>query len=64
MSDVKLSYHGTLVGLALNTPAAIEWADEHLPDDAPRMGKIVYAEPRYVDHIVDGMRNDGLEVND
>jgi hypothetical protein len=62
MADVLSSFDGSLIGLALNTPAAIEWGAEHLPDDAPRLGNIVYVECRYAEDIVLGMREDGLDV--
>lgn len=60
--DVSVSNYGSLVGLTISTPAAREWTDEHLPEDAQWMGNTVYVEPRYVDHIIAGMRGDGLHV--
>lgn len=62
MPDVVVADNGTLVGLALITPAAKDWAAEHLPADAPRLGHVVYVEPRFVAAITDGMADDGLEV--
>jgi hypothetical protein len=62
MTDVIVSNEGSLIGLELNTPGAIEWAAERLPDDAPRLGNIVYIEPRYVADILHGMCVDGLVV--
>jgi hypothetical protein len=62
MVDVSVTNHGSLVGLTMHTEEAQEWANQHLPADAPSMGNTIFAEPRYVEDIVDGMRNDGLEV--
>src|SRR3954469_2414205 len=60
--DVGVVNHGTLVGLTPNTEAAKEWFASHLPDDAPRLGKAVYVEPRYADSIIEGMQGDGLTI--
>lgn len=63
MADFTLADHGSVVILTAVSKAAKAWASEHLPSDAQtwaRHGSVI--EPRYVDAIVDGIINDGLEV--
>lgn len=44
------------------TPAAIEWVEEHIPEDAQRLGNAVAVEHRYISDIVESIQNDGLAV--
>jgi len=44
------------------TPAAFEWVEEHIPEDAPRLGNAVAVEHRYITDIVAGIQGDGLAV--
>jgi hypothetical protein len=37
--DFAVSDHGSIIVLSPCTSAAREWVKEHLPDDAPRIGK-------------------------
>lgn len=60
--DVDVVNHGSLVGFTLLSDAAREWAEENLPEDAPRMGPTIYVEHRYADDIRNGMEGDGLIV--
>ena len=60
--DVDIINHGSLIGFTLLSDAAKDWADEHLPNDAPRMGLTVFVEPRYAEAIREGMEGDGLVV--
>jgi hypothetical protein len=62
LADVEVRDHGTLIGLCANSDAAKEWMTDNLPPDAPRLGSIVYAEPRYADIIIQGMQDDGFTV--
>ena len=62
MADVKIENHGSLVLLRPLTEAASDWLDENISEDAQHFGAAVVVEPRYVEAIVEGMQNDGLEV--
>jgi predicted thioesterase len=42
------------------TPAAFEWIEEHIPEDAQRLGSAVAVEHRFVAGVVEGIQNDGL----
>jgi len=44
------------------TPAAFEWVEQYLPQDAQRLGNAVAVEHRYIAEIVAGIQNDGLAV--
>ena len=44
------------------TPAAFDWIEEHIPEDAQRLGNAVAVEHRYISDIVAGIQNDGLAV--
>ncbi len=62
MADVKIENHGSLVLIRPLTEAASDWLDENISEDAQHFGGAVVVEPRYVEAIVEGMQNDGLEV--
>ncbi len=62
MADVNIENHGSLVLIRPLTEAASDWLDENISEDAQHFGGAVVVEPRYVEAIVEGMRNDGLEV--
>ena len=62
MADVKIENHGSLVLIQPLTEAASDWLDENISEDAQLFGGAVVVEPRYVEAIVEGMQNDGLEV--
>ena len=55
--------HGSVWILEALTPAADDWVNEHLPDDVLTWGRNgVVVERRYIDDIIDGIINDGLEI--
>lgn len=60
--DVRVDNHGSIMLLNPLTQAGEAWMDEHLPADALTFGGGIVVEPRYVGDIVNGMREDGLEV--
>ncbi len=64
MSDFRIDNHGSILVLHALTPAAQEWASEHLAGDEVQHwgqhGTVV--EPRYIEPIIDGIEGDGLEV--
>lgn len=63
MTDILVANHGSIFILTALTEAAREWFEEHIPDDAQRWGVSgIVVEPRYVEAIVNGAVNDGLEV--
>jgi hypothetical protein len=63
MPDFAVQNHGSIVLLEPLTDEAIDWCNEHLPEDATRWGRDSYVvEPRYVGAIVDGFTEDGLTL--
>ena len=62
MADVKIENHGSLVLIRPLTEAASDWLDENISEDAQHFSGAVVVEPRYVEAIVEGTQNDGLEV--
>ena len=42
------------------TPAAIDWIEQHIPDDAQRLGTAIAVEHRYIGAIAEGIVADGL----
>ncbi len=63
--DIQVDNHGSIVLLRPLTDAAISWVNEYIGSDngfQPYWPTVV-AESRYVQNIVKGMRQDGLEVS-
>jgi hypothetical protein len=44
------------------TPAAFDWIEEHIPEDAQRLGNAIAVEHRFVADVVAGIQSDGLAV--
>ena len=44
------------------TPAAFDWTEEHIPEDAQRLGNDVAVEHRYIGPLVEAIISDGLAV--
>lgn len=44
------------------TPAGFAWVEEHITEDAQRLGHAIAVEHRYISDIVRGIQNDGLAV--
>lgn len=61
-SDVIVSGGGSVYLLTPVTEAAKTWVAEHLPEDTLWLGPAVAVEHRYVQDVVQGMRDDGLVV--
>lgn len=59
--DVEVSNHGSIVLVRPLTKAAQDWLDENV-NDARWLGYSMACEPRFVDALLEGMREDGLEV--
>ena len=60
--DIRVENHGSLFLLRPRTKRAACWLDEVIAEDAQYWGDAVVVEPRYVAEIVNGAREDGLEV--
>jgi hypothetical protein len=61
--DIKIEDHGSIVLLIPISAIGEQWVDENLNGpETQRWGRGVVVEPRYVLHIVEGARGDGLEV--
>lgn len=60
--DFYVENHGSLFLLRPISPAANTWVDEHIPADANYFGGAVVVEHRYIQDIVQGIKDDGLEV--
>ena len=61
-TDVTINNQGTIVLLTPCTEQAQGWIDEHIPKDAMYFGNGLVVEPRYVEDIIHGMIQDGLEL--
>lgn len=60
--DVSLFNEGSIVLFQLNTEAAREWVSEHVDPAATWFGNSLVVDHRYVDDLVDGMLDAGLEL--
>src|SRR5262245_38186271 len=60
--DFEISGGGAVYLLHPLTPEAHDWAAEHLPADALRLGDPVAVEWRYVGDVVCGAVADGLRI--
>jgi hypothetical protein len=59
-ADFCVSFDGSIGLLAAQTPAGKTWASEHLPADAPTLGKNVAIEARYLGAVLQGIVASGL----
>jgi len=62
LNDVIVWHDGSITLVRPVSDAAEQWIAEHVPDDAPWFGPALAVEPRYVDDLIAGMRDAGLEV--
>ena len=60
--DFNIVDGGSVFLLIPNTEAANAWVSEHIPEDAPTLGKGIAVEARYIQQIVYGIIEDGLSV--
>lgn len=60
--DFSITDHGSVWLLRPCTDAARDWISEHIPSDAQFLGNSVAIEPRYVPAIINGIVDDGLEI--
>ena len=62
-ADVFIADHGSVALFTPLTPDAHQWVEEHVQIEPwQRMGASIACEPRCLDHLVEGMREQGLLV--
>ncbi|TXH48010.1 MAG: hypothetical protein E6Q97_26075 [Desulfurellales bacterium] len=61
--DFVIAGHGSIVLLTPVSREAEEWLAEAVSSDAPRWGRGLAVEPRYVAEIVNGIVSDGLTID-
>jgi hypothetical protein len=64
-ADFAIKHEGrfcTVYLLRPLTPAAFEWIDEHIPENAQRLGNAVAVEHRYIGPVAGHIVADGLRV--
>lgn len=62
MTDLTVSDQGSIFILTPVSDAGREWVDKNTPGDAMTFGEGIVVEHRYIETIVLGAINDGLEV--
>lgn len=60
--DVLVENHFSLILLRLLTPAANQWVENNVSEDAQFFGGALVVEPRYANDLIDGLIGDGLVV--
>ena len=60
--DVLIENHFTLILFRLLTPAANQWVEDNVSEDAQFFGGALVVEPRYARDLIDGLIADGLAV--
>jgi hypothetical protein len=60
--DVLVENHFSLILFRLLTPAANQWVDENVSEDAQFFGGALVVEPRYARDLISGIVADGLVV--
>lgn len=61
-ADIKVENHGSIFLLCPRSEPGRDWLREHTYADALTWAGAVVVEPRYVEDIVRGAQDDGLEV--
>lgn len=60
-ADFLVNNQGSIVILTPTSEQAVEWCNNHLPEDAQRWGPNGYVvEPRYIQPIIDGLEAEGF----
>ena len=61
--DFHVQNEGSIMILWPDSPVALQWCYNHLPEDCPRWGGNGFViEHRYIADVVDGMIRDELEM--
>ena len=63
-ADFLVAYDGSLSLVTPVTPAAREWVEHHVPEDASWFGPSLAVEWRYVDSLLEGIEDDGLPIRE
>ena len=62
-ADVLIENHGSIALFTPMTADAHRWVEKHVEIELwQRLGCSVACEPRYLDHLIEGMQEDGLIV--
>ena len=61
--DLEVADHGSLILIRARTTTGQEWLDENLGGDVQYWGDSVACEPRYVDDVLAGAKDYGLNVS-
>lgn len=60
--DVEVTGSGTVYAMHPLTEAAHRWLEDNIGPDATWYGDALMVKSRYLDPIIEGMLDDGLEV--
>ena len=60
--DVLVENHFSLILFRLLTPAANQWVENNVSEDAQFFGGALVVEPRYASDLIHGLIADGLAV--
>jgi hypothetical protein len=70
-ADFRVTYHGLITTITPLTEACHRWLDENVDAEGwqwfPQRGaagNALAVEPRYIDHVVEGMVEEGLTMED
>ena len=62
-ADFSIEGGGTIYLLRPLTPAGFAWIEEHIPEDAQRLGNAIAVEHRFIGAIAEGIMADGLVIS-
>ena len=62
--DFTVSNHGSIALIRPQTDAARAWLRDNVEDAAQYLGASLAVEPRFLDGLLDGIANAGLEVTE
>jgi hypothetical protein len=63
IDDFDVQDCGTIILLRAISKAAVDWVDEHLPEDRQTFADATVIERRYFEDIYDGIVSDGLSIS-
>ena len=63
MTDFTVENHGSLLLIWPNTVEASKWLADHVEEEAQWFGPALSVEPRYLQSLVEGLREDGFSTN-
>lgn len=61
-ADYIVTNHGSIFLVEPRNDDARSHLVEHVSDEAQWFGRMLAVEPRYVDNLIEGLRNEGYEV--